>query len=386
MGWERKRGKLARAERPAARLDDDRHPDDRAGRVDPADGRALRGHARRRHATAARRGRRASSGRSPIRSTGRPSTRDAGRVTHGYGVLQPRITPTLPAEHEALDLPADLLRIGRHRPVRVGRLRRLPGPVRGGQLHRQGDLRRRRVRRGDGRPGAREHAAEPRPVRGHFARAGLVTDIELFDEFPSDYLVAAARQHRWARGDWQLLPWILGRARDADGPAEPELDPGDRAAGRWSTTCAGRCRAPLALATLVAAWTIPSASAGAVDRVRPRRGDHARRAAGRRRAAAAPAGHLQAQPPASGRPATSSLAAAHVGLGLTFLAHQAWLMVDAIVRTLARLYVTRRHLLEWTTAAQAKASRDLDLARLLPPDGRRRRRSRSSSAVLVARR
>ena len=53
---------------------------------------------------------------------------------------------------------------------------------------------------------------------------------------------------------------------------------------------------------------------------------------------------------------------AHVGLGLTFLAHQAWLMVDAILRTLARLFVTRRNLLEWTTAAQAKASHDLDLA------------------------
>ncbi len=57
-----------------------------------------------------------------------------------------------------------------------------------------------------------------------------------------------------------------------------------------------------------------------------------------------------------------ALAAAQVGLGLTFLAHQAWLMIDAILRTLARLYVTRRKLLEWTTAAQAKASQDLDLA------------------------
>ena len=47
---------------------------------------------------------------------------------------------------------------------------------------------------------------------GTFARSGLVSDIELVEEFPSRYDVAAARQHRWARGDWQLLPWILGRA------------------------------------------------------------------------------------------------------------------------------------------------------------------------------
>src|SRR4029453_4118255 len=49
---------------------------------------------------------------------------------------------------------------------------------------------------------------------GTFARAGLATDIEVVEEFPSRYDVAAARAHRWARGDWQLLPWILGR-RDA---------------------------------------------------------------------------------------------------------------------------------------------------------------------------
>ena len=46
---------------------------------------------------------------------------------------------------------------------------------------------------------------------GTFARAGLASDIEVVEEFPSRYDVAAARQHRWARGDWQLLPWIFGR-------------------------------------------------------------------------------------------------------------------------------------------------------------------------------
>jgi cyclic beta-1,2-glucan synthetase len=57
-----------------------------------------------------------------------------------------------------------------------------------------------------------------------------------------------------------------------------------------------------------------------------------------------------------------AVAAAQVGLGFTLLAHQAWLMMDAILRTLARLYGTRRNLLEWMTAAQAKASHDLDPA------------------------
>jgi cyclic beta-1,2-glucan synthetase len=57
-----------------------------------------------------------------------------------------------------------------------------------------------------------------------------------------------------------------------------------------------------------------------------------------------------------------ALAAAHVALGLTFLAHQAALMADAIGRTLARLWITRRNLLEWTIASQTKASLNHDLA------------------------
>ena len=48
-------------------------------------------------------------------------------------------------------------------------------------------------------------------LEGIFARAGLVSDIELVEEHPSRYDVAMARAHRWARGDWQLLPWLFGR-------------------------------------------------------------------------------------------------------------------------------------------------------------------------------
>jgi cyclic beta-1,2-glucan synthetase len=55
------------------------------------------------------------------------------------------------------------------------------------------------------------------------------------------------------------------------------------------------------------------------------------------------------------------LAASQIGLTITMLTHQAWLMSDAIVRTLVRVYITHRRLLEWVTAAQAKAGLRLDL-------------------------
>lgn len=45
-------------------------------------------------------------------------------------------------------------------------------------------------------------------LEGSFVRAGLVTDIELVDDYPATYLSALERMHRWVRGDWQLLPWL----------------------------------------------------------------------------------------------------------------------------------------------------------------------------------
>ena len=57
---------------------------------------------------------------------------------------------------------------------------------------------------------------------GIFARAGLTSDVEVVEEFPARYDVAARRHHRWARGDWQLLPWLLVAPFECpgDGPLE----------------------------------------------------------------------------------------------------------------------------------------------------------------------
>ena len=43
---------------------------------------------------------------------------------------------------------------------------------------------------------------------GSYARTALCTDIQLVDDYPSQYLAFAKRQHRWVRGDWQIARWI----------------------------------------------------------------------------------------------------------------------------------------------------------------------------------
>ena len=92
---------------------------------------------------------------------------------------------------------------------------------------------------------------------GIFARAGLVSDIEVVEEFPSRYDVAAARQHRWARGDWQLLPWILGRG-DAAGDGRGSGTLPLIALWKMLDNLRRTLSAPAALAALVAGLLLPS--------------------------------------------------------------------------------------------------------------------------------
>ncbi len=195
---------------------------------------------------------------------------------------------------------------------------------------------------------------------GIFARAGLASDVEVVEEFPGRYDVAALRHHRWARGDWQLLPWLVGLASRGAGSRSGASVP---AMGRWKMIDnLRRSISPIAVvAALIAGWTLPFAAAAVwtlfvlatislpplipvIQQIFAHR----------------PGVTLASDVRALATDLRLSLA--RVGLMIVFQAHQACLMSDAIARTLIRLAITRRRLLQWVTAAQATSARHADLA------------------------
>jgi cellobiose phosphorylase len=54
-------------------------------------------------------------------------------------------------------------------------------------------------------------------IEGCHARSGLLSDVQLFESYPAQFSADVKRRHRWIRGDWQLLPWTLPWTRDAHG-------------------------------------------------------------------------------------------------------------------------------------------------------------------------
>ena len=279
------------------------------------------------------------------------------RVVEGYAVLQPRVTPTIPTERgrtlfqrifagpagidpyaaATSDVYQDLLGEGSYTGKGIYHVEAFAAALEG------------RV--------PENSLLSHDLFEGIFARAGLVTDIELFEEFPTDYEVAAGRQHRWARGDWQLLPWLIkGDVRGGERRGWLPL------IGMWKIIDNLRrtLSPPAAWLTLVAGWTLPHSPAlvwttfvlatlglpallPALAEIVPKRPGISKRT------------HIR------GVGRSFALAGSQIALGITFLAHQAWLMTDAIARTLVRLYLTRRRLLEWTTAAQAESDLSRDI-------------------------
>jgi cyclic beta-1,2-glucan synthetase len=274
-----------------------------------------------------------------------------GRVVEGYAILQPRVTPSLP--------------VGREGSLFLNVFSRATGidPYAAAvsdvyqDLFGEGTYTGKGIYDIDAFQTVLEGRVPESAMLSHdlfegiFARAGLVSDVEVVEDFPSRYDAAALRHHRWARGDWQLLPWIVGNGPRA---ASRNARAGASAAGRWKMLDNLRrtLSAPFIVLALVVGWLSPLADAAmwtafilstmVLPRLIPLIADVASPRPGVKLGS-----HIRALG------AELRLALIQCGLMIVFLAHQGCLMGDAIIRTLFRMAVTHRHLLEWTPAAQA---------------------------------
>ncbi len=269
------------------------------------------------------------------------------RVTAGYGILQPHVSPALPIAAEG----SAYLRITS-----------TPGGVQPyaaassdiyQDMFREGSFTGKGIYDVDAFEAALAGRVPDNSLLSHdlfegaFARAGLASDIQVIEEYPTRHDVDARRQHRWVRGDWQLLPWITG--------IRP-LVGGISALNRWKMIDNLRRSlvAPLALLALFAGWmqALPQALAwtaavlvllsvpkliGLPLAMLPGRAGFTSRS------------HLQALL------ADTLNAGARIALSVLDLADTAAQMLDAVARSLIRLR-TGRQMLEWMTAAQSSGS------------------------------
>jgi cyclic beta-1,2-glucan synthetase len=269
-----------------------------------------------------------------------------GRVTDGYGILQPRITPTLPSESDSTLFQA----------LSTGDAGVDPYASAVSDVYQ--DLFREGSFTGKGIYDVRVFATtlkERTPenallshdlFEGNYLRCGFLSDVEFFEDFPSHTEVAMARSHRWTRGDWQLLPWIFGRG----GRSISVL-------GRWKMLDNLRrsLLAPACFALIVAAlsisdleplsWILLAFVGLAISSMisffvevltvfnKP---------------------SIRQNLPAAFK--DLKLGLHRFVFQLALLPHSTTLSLDAITRALYRLFVSHKKMLEWTTAAQVRSS------------------------------
>ncbi|MBN1814449.1 MAG: hypothetical protein JXA14_21595 [Anaerolineae bacterium] len=180
---------------------------------------------------------------------------------------------------------------------------------------------------------------------GVHGRAGLVTDVVLYEEYPTHYLAHTGRLHRWVRGDWQLLPWLFPKVPHAGQGTIPNTL---SAIDRWKIIDnLRRSLLGLALLALLIAgwlwlpgstlvWTLAGFLAVAVIVF-----------------SSLFSVFRQTFQGATFRSAVKSvwLATLRWLLALVFLPYESIIAADAIASALHRLLFSHKRLLQWTTAA-----------------------------------
>src|SRR6059036_2382157 len=181
-------------------------------------------------------------------------------------------------------------------------------------------------------------------LEGCHVRVGLATDIELLDVFPNSYIAWWSRQHRWIRGDWQIIDWLKSCVPVGGGKMEPNPL---SAFNRWKIfdNLRRSLVPPATVALLLAGWFFtptPMLWSGLIAGLMLWPVLNALLA-------------LLFQPPPPGtrfwRDPRDRLL--RVMLTVIFLADNAAMTLDAIVRVIYRRITSHRLLLEWETAAHA---------------------------------
>ncbi len=196
-------------------------------------------------------------------------------------------------------------------------------------------------------------------LEGCYVRSGLLSDVTLYEDYPSRYDVDTRRHERWIRGDWQIARWLFPRVPGLR--RRTQANPLS-ALSRWKILDnLRRSLAPAALTILFLvgwfvaprAWTWTLAVAGiilippALVMVT---------SAFRKSRDLGIGQHLEAVL----RDAARSFAQA--GFRLACLPHEAIVSLGAVLRTVGRMLITRRRLLEWTPYDERSRSNDTGIA------------------------
>jgi cyclic beta-1,2-glucan synthetase len=188
-------------------------------------------------------------------------------------------------------------------------------------------------------------------IEGAYARAGLASDIEVIDDYPSHYSAYNRRRHRWLRGDWQIVRWILNKVPDE---SRRLVRNPISLVSRWKIVDNLRrsLMEPATFFLLVAGWFFLPGTPRFWTLVTTallflpiyfRLIFAMIRAASERSWMTA-------------RESLSDFVTSHVSIAMNiaFLAHQTLVSIDAVVRTAIRSMITHHRLLEWETATEAE--------------------------------
>jgi cellobiose phosphorylase len=191
-------------------------------------------------------------------------------------------------------------------------------------------------------------------LEGAYARSGLLSDVTLYEDYPSRYAGDIDRRHRWMRGDWQIASWLLPMVA---GRSSRRVGNPISALSWWKIfDNLRRSVMPVAmLALLLASWFVSTTLAAmtlafvVVVVVLPTLMS-ALLELERKPSGLPPLMHLRATAQSLRQPLAQCL------LTLTFLPYEAYISLDSIVRTSYRILWTKRRLLEWKTASDSERS------------------------------